>query len=207
MTLTVNLYLSLDGVMQGPGAVDEDRSGGFDRGGWLAPHLEDPEVGRTIGGWIRRADSLLMGRNTYDLMQPFWEPVTDPYDTVAFALNHLPKFLVTSRAVDAPWHNTRVLAGNPLEAIAALKGGRGDMQVHGSYRLVHELHNAGMVDEYRLLILPVVVGTGKHLFEGSSVPAGFQLLSAETLPAGAQYLRFRPTPYGTGEIAAPKDAG
>lgn len=200
MTLSVNVYLSLDGVMQGPGAADEDRSGGFDRGGWLAPQLEDREVSRTIGGWIRRADSFLMGRNTYDQMQPFWEPVADPDDAVAFALNHLPKYLVTSTAVDSPWHNTRVISGDPLTAIAALKEHPGDMQVHGSHRLVQALHNAGLVDEYRLLLLPLVVGTGKRLFSDGSVPSGLQLLSAETLPGGALSLRFRPVPYGTADI-------
>lgn len=200
MTLSVNVYLSLDGVMQGPGAADEDLSGGFDRGGWLAPQLEDREVSRTIGSWIRRADSFLMGRNTYDLMQPFWEPVTDPDDDVAFALNHLPKYVVTSTGVDSPWHNTRVVSGDPLTAIAALKEHRGDMQVHGSHRLVQALHSAGLVDEYRLLLLPMVVGTGKRLFSEASVPSGLQLLSAETLPAGALSLRFRPIPYGTADM-------
>ena len=206
MTLSVNVYLSLDGVMQSPGATDEDRSGGFDRGGWLAPQLEDPEVGRTIGGWIRRADSLLMGRNTYDLMQPFWEPVTDPDDAVAYALNHLPKYLVSSSALDSPWHNTRVLTGDPLEAVAELKEHAGDMQVHGSYQLTQALHNAGLVDEYRLLVLPVVVGSGKRLFGSSSVPTGLHLLAAETLPGGALYLRFRPIPYGTADIG-PRGGG
>ncbi|MET4062109.1 dihydrofolate reductase [Arthrobacter sp. UYP6] len=201
MTLSVNAYLSLDGVMQGPGAADEDRSGGFANGGWLVPHLEDPEVGRTIGGWFTRADSLLLGRNTYDSIQPFWEPVTDPEDAVAYALNHLPKYLVTSSAVLAPWHNTRVLSGEPTAAIAALKEYRGDMQVHGSHRLAQALHNAGMVDEFRLLVLPVIVGSGKRLFDSSSMPTGLELLAAETLPGGAQYLRFRPIPFGTTDIA------
>ena len=87
-----------------------------------------------------------------------------------------------------------------MVAAAALRENRGDMQVHGSHRLAHALHNAGLVNEYRLLILPVVVGAGKRLFDGSSVPSGLRLMESETLAGGAVYLRLRPIPFGTADM-------
>ena len=200
MTLSVNVFLSLDGVMQSPGAIDEDQSGGFTRGGWLVPHLDDAGVGQIFNGWLARADSLLLGRATYDMMQPFWTPVNDPNDTVAYALNHLPKYLVSSSTDRLAWHNTRVLSEDPLGAIEELRHKGGDMQVHGSRRLARSLHDAGMVDEFRLLIFPVVVGTGKRLFDAGSVPSGFSVLESETLDSGTFHLRLRPRPFGTADM-------
>ncbi len=199
MTLSVNVFLSLDGVMRAPGAPDEDRSEGFERGGWMVPHLEDAGVGQIFNGWLARADSLLLGRFTYNMLQPFWEPVADPHDTVAYALNHLPKYLVTSTDGHTAWHNTRVLSGDPLSAIETLRHKGGDMQVHGSRQLARALHDAGMVDEFRLLIFPVVVGTGKRLFDAGSVPSGFSVLESETLDSGTFHLRLRPRPFGTAD--------
>ncbi|MCC9197074.1 dihydrofolate reductase family protein [Arthrobacter sp. zg-Y820] len=201
MTLSLNIFLSLDGVMQGPGAADEDRSGGFERGGWLVPHM-DVGVGRTVTGWFARGDSLLLGRSTYEMMQPYWEGVTDPEDAVAYALNHLPKYLVSSTLTNPTWNNTRVLQGNPLAAVAALRAHRGEIQVHGSHQLARTLHDAGLVDEYRLLVFPVVVGSGKRLFETGATPSGFHLLESETLNSGALHLRLRPIPFGSGDFEA-----
>lgn len=199
MTLSVNVFLTLDGVMQGPGGTDEDRSGGFERGGWLVPH-SGPAMGQIVAGWFARADALLLGRSTYEMMQPYWEPVVDPDDAVAYALNNLTKYLVSSTLTDPTWNNTRLLTGDPLEAVAALRDHRGELQVHGSHQLARSLHDAGLVDEYRLLVFPVVVGAGKRLFETGSVPSGFQLLESETLDNGAVHLRLRPVPFTTAEI-------
>ncbi|MBP3035377.1 dihydrofolate reductase family protein [Arthrobacter sp. zg-ZUI100] len=199
MTLSVNVFLTLDGVMQGPGGTDEDRSGGFERGGWLVPH-SGPAMGQIVAGWFARADALLLGRSTYEMMQPYWEPAVDPDDAVAYALNNLTKYLVSSTLTDPTWNNTRLLTGDPLEAVAALRDHRGELQVHGSHQLARSLHDAGLVDEYRLLVFPVVVGAGKRLFETGSVPSGFQLLESETLDNGAVHLRLRPIPFTTAEI-------
>ena len=198
MTLSINVFLSLDGVMQGPGGADEDRSGAFGRGGWLVPHA-DWDMERTVTAWFARADSLLLGRSTYEMLQPYWEPVTDPEDAVAAALNGLPKYLVSSTMIAPTWHNTRVLAGDPLAAVAALRAHSGEIQVHGSHRLAQALHNAGLVDEYRLLIFPVVVGGGKRLFDNGSMPANFRLLESETMDSGALHLRLRRLPFMTAE--------
>lgn len=199
MTLSLNIFLSLDGVMQGPGAVDEDRSGGFERGGWLVPHM-DASVDQTVTGWFARGDSLLLGRGTYEMLQPYWEPVTDPEDAVAYAFNHLPKYLVTSTLFNPTWHNTKVLNGELLPAVAALRDRRGEVQVHGSHQLARTLHDAGLIDEYRLLVFPVVVGSGKRLFETGTVPSGFRVLESETLDSGALHLRLRPIPFGTADF-------
>ncbi|MCC3265790.1 dihydrofolate reductase family protein [Arthrobacter gengyunqii] len=197
MTLSVNVFVSLDGVMQGPGSADEDRSGHFERGGWLAPLADDAGIGQIVTSWFARADSLLFGRSTYDMLRPFWEPAPDRDDAVAYALNHLPKYLVSSTEADPTWHNTHVLTGDPLAAIGELRAGRGEIQVHGSHQLARSLHDAGMVDEFRLLIFPVVVGTGKRLFDEGTVPSGFRVLESETLNSGTFHLRLRPIPFGT----------
>lgn len=199
MTLSLNMFLSLDGVMQGPGAADEDRSGGFEYGGWLAPHVS-PGVSQTVTGWFAKADSLLLGRGTYEMLQPYWEAVTDPEDSVAYVFNQLPKHLVTSTVANPTWNNTRVMTGDLLPAVAALRDGRGEVQVHGSHRLARALHDAGLVDEYRLLIFPVVVGVGKRLFETGAAPSGFRLLESETLDGGVLHLRLRPIPFGTADF-------
>ena len=204
MTLSLNMFLSLDGVMQGPGAVDEDRSGGFENGGWLAPHMTTG-VSRTVTGWFAKADSLLLGRGTYDMLQPFWEAVTDPEDSVAYAFNHLPKHLVTSTIDNPTWHNTKILKGDLLPAVAALRGRRGEVQVHGSHRLARTLHDAGLVDEYRLLVFPVVVGGGKRLFETGAASSSFRLVESETLDGGALHLRLRPIPFGTADFEHGRD--
>jgi dihydrofolate reductase len=200
MKLTVNTFLSLDGVMQGPGGKAEDTSGGFELGGWLVPHA-DEDMGKIVDGWFAEADAILLGRTTYQLMQPYWEQVTDPDNAVATALNGLPKFVVSATVKNPTWNNTTVLSGNFLEAIDDLKSTPGrELQVHGSHRLARALHDAGLVDEYRLLYFPVVVGHGKRLFETGAAPSAFTLVRSQTTAAGAVHLTLLPTAFGAGEL-------
>jgi dihydrofolate reductase len=200
MKLTVHTFVSLDGVMQGPGGRDEDTSGGFEFGGWLVP-LFDEDMGRIVNGWFAEADAILLGRTTYQMFQPYWEQVTDPEDAVATALNNLPKYVVSSTLTEATWNNTSILPANFLEAVDDLKSGPGrELQVHGSYRLVRALHDAGLVDEYRLLVFPVVLGQGKRLFETGAAPSAFTLAGSKTTSAGAAYLTLLPTAFGAGEL-------
>jgi dihydrofolate reductase len=193
MRLTVHTFVTLDGVMQGPGGPDEDRSGGFAHGGWMMP-LSDEDFGRIVTGWFQNADALLLGRTTYGLFAGFWPEVTDPDDPVAAALNSLPKHVASTTLSDPTWANTSVIEGDVLAGVQALKEQPGrELQVHGSCGLVHTLHDAGLVDEYRLLLAPVVLGSGKKLFPDGTAPTGFEVAATETTSTGCTYLVLRPT--------------
>lgn len=166
MKLSVNLFMTLDGVSQAPGAPEEDTRGGFTHGGWLMP-LFDEGSGRIVDSWFSHSSALLLGRRTYDSFAGYWPQVTDPADKVAAQINRGPKYLVSSSQVGEPWASTTtVLAGNFLDKIQQLKAEPGDeLQVHGSIRLARALHQVGMVDVYRLLLAPVVVGGGAGIFD------------------------------------------
>ncbi|MBD8044668.1 dihydrofolate reductase family protein [Arthrobacter sp. Sa2BUA2] len=200
MRLTVNTFLSLDGVMQGPGGADEDPSNGFSRGGWLVS-LADEGMEEVVAGWFRQADALLMGRSTYQMMQPYWEPVPDSSDDVARSLNHLPKYLVSNTLTDPTWQNTTLISGDVLTAIEQLKERtQGELQLHGSHQLARALHDAGLVDEYRLLIFPIVVGAGKRLFEEGAVPSSFMVTGSHVTKSGAVSLSLLPRPFTVAEL-------
>jgi dihydrofolate reductase len=193
MKLTVNTFVTLDGVMQGPGGPEEDRTGGFDHGGWLMPVVDD-DFGRIVNGWFENADALLLGRTTYGLFASFWPDVTDPDDPVAAALNTLPKHVASTTLTDPTWSNTTVIDGDVVAAVTALKERPGrELQVHGSCGLVHTLHDAGLVDEYRMIVAPVVVGSGKKLFADGATPTGFELVASERTAAGCLYAVLRPS--------------
>lgn len=201
MKITVNEFLSLDGVMQGPGGQTEDESGGFERGGWMVPHCVDEDFGAIVTGWFATCDAMLLGRTTYNLMYAHWPNVTDD-DPVTTALNHGPKYVVSDTLTDdeAGWENSTVVRGG-VDAVARLKAdGEGELQVHGSWQLAHSLHNAGLVDEYRLLIFPTVVGDGKRLFDHASTPSGFTVVDRHTTSSGATALRLVPTEFRTGTV-------
>ncbi|WBB78667.1 dihydrofolate reductase family protein [Micromonospora sp. WMMD882] len=203
MKLSVNMFMTLDGVVQGPGGAEEDPSGGFTRGGWAIPHIGD-DWGRVVGGWFDRTDALLFGRFTYQLMAAFWPHVTDPDDQVAARLNTRPKYVVSGTLADADagWAGSTVLRGDLLAAVRELKRLPGDeLQVHGSARLARTLHAAGLVDVYRLLVFPVTVGDGKRLFDAQAPATGFRTVSAETTSTGVTSLVFEPVPFTAGGVA------
>lgn len=166
MRLSVNLFMTLDGVSQGPGGPDEDTRHGFTHGGWLMP-IFDEGCGRAVDQWFSHTSALLLGRRTYDTFASHWPQVLDPEDRVAAQINQGPKYVVSSSAVGEPWESTTtVLEGNFLDKIQQLKAMPGDeLQVHGSIRLARTLHQVGMVDVYRFLIAPVVVGGGAGIFD------------------------------------------
>ncbi|MEW9530213.1 dihydrofolate reductase family protein [Microbispora sp. NPDC049125] len=200
MLLSVNTFVSLDGVMQGPGAPDEDRSGGFDRGGWLVPHAS-AHTDEVVESWFREADAFLFGRTSFGLLGGYWPKVTDPDDLIATKLNTLPKYVVSSTLTDeeADWSPTTVLRGDLAGEVRRLKELPGkELQVHGSWKLVQTLHQAGLVDVYRLLQFPVVVGTGKRLIPDGSTPATFAAVeeSSRVLPGGVVSLTLIPESLG-----------
>ncbi|OLT25013.1 deaminase [Nocardiopsis sp. CNR-923] len=196
MRLTVNTFVSLDGVMQGPGGAQEDTSGGFGRGGWLTP-FADTDMGRIVDGWFARTGEVLLGRTTFEMMRPYWSSVTEPDNRVATVLNTYPKHVVSTTLTEeeADWGDTSVIADRVEDRVRELKERPGDeLQVHGSWRLAQTLHGAGLVDLFRLLVFPVVVGQGKRLFDEGSVPTGFRVESAETTANGLVSLDLVPDP-------------
>lgn len=200
MRLTVNTFLTIDGVMQGPGGVQEDTSGGFDRGGWLVP-FSDPDMGEIVGGWFGQADAILLGRNTFQMMKTYWSQVTDPDNIVSAKLNGQPKYVVSATLADPDWGNTTVLSGDIVKEVSQLKDQPGgELQVHGSAMLARSLHEAGLVDEFRLLVFPVYVGKGKRLFSEGAASSGFTLVDSRTTSTGAVYSALTPAPFHAGSV-------
>ncbi|KPC78043.1 MULTISPECIES: dihydrofolate reductase family protein [Streptomyces] len=182
MKLVVQEFLTLDGVSQGPGSPDEDTSGGFERGGWFVPYL-DEEFERVAGSWLGEADAFLFGRRTYQNFARDWPTMTDhPFAAV---LNGLPKYVASHSLTKAEWNPTTILSGDIPAQVADLKRQPGrELQIHGSARLAQSLLAAGLIDTLRLVIAPVVVGQGRRLFPDGGAPAGLRLVSHRTTPGG-----------------------
>jgi dihydrofolate reductase len=190
--LTVTTFVTLDGVMQGPGGVTEDPSNGFELGGWVMP-FADEGFGRHITEIFERAEAILLGRTTYDLMYPYWSQVADPDDVVATALNGLPKHVVTHRPTDLGWANSHPITGDVVATISDLKGQPGgELQVHGSHGLIQTLLTAELVDEFNVFVFPVLLGDGKRLFGEGTKPATVSLVGTEVTDAGVMVATYRP---------------
>lgn len=193
-TIAINMFLTLDGVAQGPGGPEEDQEGGFTYGGWTVSHFTD-QLGEIIGPWHSGAGALLLGRKTYDIFAGFWPNVPDDAEDAEMAkiLNETPKY-VASRTLTSPeWQNSTVLDGDIPTAVAELKKqDLGELLVIGSLDLAQTLIRHNLVDEYRLLVYPVLLGAGKRLFADGTVPAALELGSTETTSAGATASVFRP---------------
>lgn len=185
MKLTMTTFLSLDGVMQGPGAPDEDRSGGFDQGGWLVPYADD-DMGKLVSEWFAAADAFLLGRKTYEIFAAYWPKITDENDPVATKLNALPKYVVSDSLERVDWKNSRLIRGNAaVDEISRLKRKPGrELQVHGSGHLAQTLMAHDLIDEYRLWIYPVVLGNGKRLIPEGATPAALKLVDTKTTSSG-----------------------
>ncbi|MEU6685110.1 dihydrofolate reductase family protein [Streptomyces sp. NPDC046832] len=182
MKLVVQEFLSLDGVSQGPGAPDEDTSGGFERGGWFVPHM-DEAFERLVGSWLGQADALLLGRRTYTGFARDWPAMTG--HPLAGIMNSLPKYVASHTLTEAGWNPTTILSGDVPAQVAELKRQPGrELQVHGSARLAQSLLAAGLVDTLRLAIAPVVVGQGRRLFPDGGAPTGLRLTDHRTTPGG-----------------------
>lgn len=184
MRLVVMTFVSLDGVYQGPGSPEEDRSDGFDRGGWFVPYLDEAFLGQATE-WLRRADGLLLGRRTYESFARDWPEMNKPDDPIGLMMNSLPKHVASASLASAGWGPATILRGDMLAEVQALKEREGgELQVHGSGSLAGSLLAAGLVDELRLVVAPVIVGAGHRLFAEGGVATAMRALRNETIPGG-----------------------
>jgi dihydrofolate reductase len=199
MKLTVQTFLTLDGVMQSPGKPDEDPRDGFTHGGWQFPLVDDDAL-QIMTGVIADAGALLLGRTTYEIFAGYWPCVTDAGDAIAARLNAVPKYVVSTTLKSVDWHNSTLVKDDIVASIAKLKAQPGDeLQVHGSGRLAATLMANDLVDEYRLWINPVVLGSGQRLFTGAK-PLGLRLTDVTTTGSGvivATYLPAGAPRYGS----------
>jgi len=183
--LVVGSFTTLDGVVQAPGGPDEDRDGGFAHGGWLVPYFEET-FGHIMSEWTKRAGAFLLGRKTYEMFAASWPNATDPHDEAAAALNTRPKFVASRTLERLAWNNSHLLEGDVVQAVTKLKAQTGDeIQVHGSGALLQTLLQNDLVDTLRIWQFPVVLGSGKRLFGGGTIPLSFRLTSSLQSPAGA----------------------
>ncbi|GAO01432.1 dihydrofolate reductase family protein [Anaeromyxobacter sp. PSR-1] len=187
--IVVNAFLTLDGVMQAPGGPDEDRESGFVHGGWQAPY-DDELGGRLVTEGMGDADGFLLGRKTYDIFASYWPKVTDPANPVAPPLNARPKYVVSRTLERVTWNNSRLIKGDVVAELRKLREQPGrTVHTWGSTELLQTLQQHDLVDEYRLFIFPVVLGTGKRLFGSGTVPLALRPLESVTTTKGATYLR------------------
>ncbi|WP_341720966.1 dihydrofolate reductase family protein [Micromonospora sp. FIMYZ51] len=192
--LVVVENVTLDGVMQAPGGVDEDTRGGFRHGGWAHPYA-DRVMAETMGRGMSDDGVLLFGRRTYEQFHGFWSKQTDgnPYTEV---LNRKRKYVASRTAVEPlPWENSFLLTGEATEAVAALKRDvEGDLVVLGSGELVRSLARAGLVDRYMLSIHPLTLGAGSKLFaDGEQAYGRYELVEAIPTTTGVIIATYRPT--------------
>lgn len=186
--LVVGTFVTLDGVMQAPGGPEEDREGGFEYGGWTVPFF-DEALGEQMNELIGRADSILLGRKTYDIFIQHWPHVGDE-DPVAAKLNSAPKYVASRTLESADWQNTTVLRGDLKDEIPPLKERHGEIHVPGSAGLIQSLLRDDLVDEFSVLVFPVVLGTGKRLFGEGTIPRSMRLVETKTFPTGVVLHRY-----------------
>jgi dihydrofolate reductase len=207
--IVVCAFVSLDGVMQAPGGPDEDPTGEFKHGGWVAGYF-DEAVGAAMGEIFSAPYELLLGRKTYDIFAAHWPHITDPTQpdfAIAEQFNRITKHVATHRPESLAWKNSRALGPDPVAALREMKKGEGPaLLTQGSSDFAQTLLASDLVDELRLLVFPVVLGRGKRLFGGSARPAGFRLESSRVSPGGVvitSYTRAGDVKKGSFALAEP----
>lgn len=212
--LTVTTFITLDGVVQGPGGEEEDREGGFDRGGWTGQFWND-EPWKYKAEELARTGALLLGRKTYDIFAASWPTLSNAdvaalmkdgggdaesldrvaADDDAFAdrMNSLPKYVVSTTLTNLEWNNSTLLAGDITSAVANLKSQSGkDIVVHGSGGLTQTLMRLDLIDEYRLMVFPIVLGSGKRLFREGGPQTTLKLTDTKTFTTGVAVHTYAP---------------
>ena len=187
--IIVGEFISLDGVMQAPGGADEDTEGGFTLGGWTLPYWHD-DIGDRFMEAMESCDAFLLGRKTWQIHGEAFEPMPagDPFFDI---LNGRPKYVVsTTLDSAAAWRNSTLISTNVVGEVQRLKELPGqDIYVDGSSVLVHTLAREGLIDEYSLLVYPVILGQGKRLFP-DGVNSALRLVETRGFPTGVQLLRY-----------------
>jgi dihydrofolate reductase len=178
----VGTFLTLDGVMQAPGGPEEDDSDGFTLGGWSVNYW-DEKMAQVMGESMSSRFDLLLGRKTYDIFAAYWPNA--PEEAGGKPLNDATKYVVSRSHPKLEWGEAVLIEGDAAEGIAALKSGDGpELQVHGSGNLIQTLMRHNLVDEYRLWVFPVVIGSGKRLFSDGTIPAGLKLVDSTVSTTG-----------------------
>lgn len=188
--LVVTTFVTMDGVMQAPGGPGEDPSGGFSHEGWLVPHF-DEAVGEQMNEWFTPAEDFLLGRYTYELFHASWPQMVSD-DPVSQGLNFKTKHVASRTLTAVEWDTARLIEGDVGAAVRELKDrDGGELQVHGSAGLVQTLLHEDVVDVLRLVVFPVVLGTGKRLFDDGAVPRTWRLTSSRSSASGALMCEYR----------------
>ncbi len=190
--LTVQTFLTLDGVMQAPGDPQEDTEGGFTHGGWQMPYF-DEDAGKIINEYFDATQALLLGRKTYQIFAAYWPgaPADDPF---AQKLNGMPKYVVSTTLTKADWNNSTLIKKNVAAEIAKIKQqpGPGILSVSGSGKLAQSLMKDNLIDEYDLWIHPLILGSGKRLFDGGAIPSNLKLVDTRKTDSGILILKYQP---------------
>ena len=202
--VAINTFMSLDGVMQSPGGPDEDPTGGFTLGGWGANYFDDEMMGRVAES---QPYELLLGRGTYEIFAAHW-----PYDEgpIADQLNSTRKHVASTTLEQVEWNNSILISGDVAAYVAELKRQDGpEIQVHGSPGLIQTLLEHDLIDEFRIWIFPLLIGTGKRCFGDGTVPAGLSLVDSTTSKTGVTintYVRAGDISPGSFEFEEPTEA-
>jgi dihydrofolate reductase len=176
-------FVTLDGVYQAPGGPDEDRDGGFSSGGWVVPFLSD-QFGQYALEMVLSADAFLFGRKTYGIFAASW-PLTPEDDPVGAKFNRSPKYVASNTLTSSDWAGTTILSGDVAAEVARLKSQvAGEIQLAGSGNLIQTLLKNDLIDEFNLLVFPVVVGPGKRLFGDGTLPRTFKLITTQAFDTG-----------------------
>jgi dihydrofolate reductase len=186
--LIVNTFLTVDGIMQAPGGPEEDPSSGFEHGGWSFGYWDEQMQG-AMGELMSKPFDLVLGRKTYEIFAAHWPHSDDPG---AEPLNKANKHVASTTLTELEWENSKLIEGDVPDGVRALKHQDGpELQVHGSANLLQTLLEHELIDEFRLWTFPLVLGKGKRLFDGGTVPAGLELASSQVSSTGVIMATYR----------------
>jgi len=207
--IVVLSFISLDGVIQSPGGPEEDPTGGFKYGGWVAGYFDD-FLGKVMDKQMSRPFDLLLGRKTYEIFAAHWPYVQTSEDPVAAGINTAKKYVASKTLKKLEWSNSELIRGDVAQEVKKLKEQDGpEIQVHGSGNLIQTLLKHDLVDELWLKIFPITLGWGKRLFAEGTIPAGFKLLESMVSPNSvivASYVRSGEVKTGSFALDVPTEA-